>query len=142
MVSLPKVNDMNEQQNIERIKESFERFGTGDVKGLVDHFTDDAELVFAGGSGVPWSGTYRGHAGVEQWLSRVERAVDYEAFEPLEYVAQRDKVVVLGREAWTAKGTTRRCEQHWCVVFTMQSGKIARARSFEDTAAVSAAIRG
>jgi uncharacterized protein len=51
------------------------------------------------------------------------------------FVAQGDKVVVLGYERSIAKSTGRSLEQEWAHVYTLRDGKIAEGRFFEDMAA-------
>ena len=58
-----------------------------------------------------------------------------------DYIAQGDKVVVLGHERQRVKATGLTVENDFAMVFTIRDGKIARFRNYEDTAAVAAAHR-
>jgi uncharacterized protein len=69
-------------------------------------------------------------------------SVEFEQFEPQEYIAQGDKVVVLGHERQRVKATGEVVEDDWAMVFTLRGGKITKFRNYEDTAAVAAAHRG
>ena len=60
--------------------------------------------------------------------------LEFEQFEPREFVAQGDMVVALGYERSLIKPTGRTIEQEWAHVYTLRDGKIAKLRVFEDTA--------
>ena len=65
----------------------------------------------------------------------------FEVFEPREFVAQGDKVVVLGYyKARTAAG--RPFASDWVMIFTVANGKVARFQEFTDVAALNAAFEG
>ncbi len=88
-----------------------------------------------GPSTIPFAGVHRGHEGIAKFFSLVGEALEFEQFEPREFVAQGDTVVVLGYERSLAKATGRPLEQEWVHVYTLRDGKIATGRFFEDTAA-------
>jgi ketosteroid isomerase-like protein len=68
--------------------------------------------------------------------------VDFQKFEPQEYIAQRDRVVVLGQSEETLKANGRVVKPDWVMVFRLRDGKIADYQYLDDTAAWVAAIRG
>jgi uncharacterized protein len=84
---------------------------------------------------IPWAGTHRGRDGVGEFFSLLGQNLDFEQFEPREFVAQSDTVVVLGDERSLVKPTGRTFEQEWAHVYTLRDGKIAKGRFLEDTAA-------
>ena len=65
----------------------------------------------------------------------------FEQFEIHDYIAQGDRVVVLGHERQRVKATGLTVENDFAMVFTIRDGKIARFRNYEDTAGVAAAHR-
>jgi ketosteroid isomerase-like protein len=89
---------------------------------------------------IPFAGTRRGREGVAQFFSLVEETLEFQQFEPREFVAQGDMVVVLGFERNLIKPTGRTFEQEWAHVYALRDGKIAKHRGFEDTAAYVAAL--
>jgi uncharacterized protein len=60
-------------------------------------------------------------------------------FELEEYIAQGDKVVVLGRFLMRLKATGREFGSDWAHVWTVKGGKIVCFSEYVDTAAVSRA---
>jgi uncharacterized protein len=61
--------------------------------------------------------------------------LEFERFEPREFVAQGDKVAVLGFERSRIKPTGRTLEQEWAHVYKLRDGKVAEFSALEDTAA-------
>ncbi len=131
---------MSEQTNVAVVQQAYEAFGRGDVPGVLDLLTDDVVWTFQGPSTIPFAGAHRGREGIVEFFSLVGEALEIEQFEPRQFVAQGDTVVVLGYERSLAKATGRPLEQEWVHVFTLRDGKIATGRLFEDTAAEVAAF--
>ena len=126
---------MSEQTNVAVVQQTYEAVGRGDVPGVLDLLTDDVVWTFQGPSTIPFAGVHHGHEGIAEFFSSVGEALEFVQFEPREFVAQGDNVVVLGYERSLAKATGRPLEQEWAHVYTLRDGKIATGRFFEDTAA-------
>ncbi len=75
-----------------------------------------------------------------QFYSLLNEVIDYEQFEPREFVAQGDKVVVLGYERGRVKSNGHGFEGRWAHVITLREGKVTRLEAYGDTAAVVAAF--
>ena len=52
------------------------------------------------------------------------------SFEPLEYIVEGNKVVVLGQEHQRVKKTSQEQQQKWVQVYTIKNGLIARMEEF------------
>jgi hypothetical protein len=123
---------MGEQENTRVVRELFEAFGRGDAAGLLDRVADDIEWRIAAPSDVEAAGTYRGKDEVAQMLQALARDSEFEVFEPREFIAQGETVVVLGRERQRVKATGRVAEAEWAMAFTIRDGKVARFRHYID----------
>jgi ketosteroid isomerase-like protein len=77
---------------------------------------------------------------VARFLATLDAELDYERWEPQEFIAQDDTVVVVGEERWRVKRTGKTVTNPWVLVLTLRDGKVIRFRNFEDTAAVAAAF--
>jgi uncharacterized protein len=126
---------MSEKMNADVVQQGYAAFGSGDIPGLLDLLTDDVEWSLQGPSVIPWAGTRHGREGVAEFFSLLGETLEFEQFEPREFVAQGDTVVVLGYERSVVKPTGRAFEQEWAHVYTLRDGKIAKGRFIEDTAA-------
>ena len=126
---------MSDQANVGVVQQGYEALGRGDIPALLDLMADDVDWTLQGPSVIPWAGTRRGREGVAEFFSLLGETLEFEQFEPREFVAQGDTVVVVGYERNLIKPTGRTFEQEWAHVYTLRDGKIAKFRAFEDTAA-------
>ncbi len=127
---------MSDQTNLDVVQQIYAAVGSGDIPALLSLLTDDVEWTLQGPSVIPWAGPRRGREGVAEFFSLLGETLEFEQFEPREFVAQGDTVVVLGYERSLVKPTGRTFEQEWAHVYTLKDGKIAKARFIEDTAAL------
>ena len=126
--------------NAEVVQETYEALGRGDIPALLDLLTDDVEWALQGPSVIPFAGTRYGREGVAEFFSLVGENLEFQEFEPREFVAQGDTVVVLGFERSLVKPTGRTFEQEWAHVYTLRDGKVAEFLALEDTAAHAVAL--
>ena len=132
---------MNEQANTQLIQQAYEAFGRGDVLAVLSMLTDDVDWYTPGSSDIPYAGRRRGRDGAAKFFRLLSEADETLAFDPREFFANGDKVVVLVSYQGRARATGKMIEQEWIQVFTVRNGKIASFREFYDTAAIAAAYR-
>jgi ketosteroid isomerase-like protein len=127
---------------VQVVQAAYAAFGRADIAALLELLTDDVEWFEPGPLHVlPWAGRRRGREQVGEFFRAIDQALEFEAFEPREFIAQGDTVVVLGMDRSRLKSTGRRVETEWAMAFTIRDGKIARLRECSDTAPMLAAIR-
>ena len=132
---------MIEQENVQSVQSVYAAFGRGDIQAVLEALTDDVEWVLPGPPAVlPFAGGRSGREQVSQFFVVLAETLTFEQFEPREFIAQGDKVVVLGRSRDRMKATGRVVENEWAAVFTLRAGKIARYQVYEDTAAFVSAL--
>jgi uncharacterized protein len=131
---------VNEQQNLQTVREMYEAFGRGDVGTILSRVTEDTVWCLDGSPRIPWAGTYHGRDAVAGFFATYDRSVEIEQFEPLEYIAQGDKVVVLGHERVTVRTTGRPVQHLWAMAFTLRDGKVVRFQNYSDTERLRAAF--
>jgi ketosteroid isomerase-like protein len=132
---------MVEQANVRTVQEIYAAFGRGDIPALLGALAEDVEWSVAGPQEVPHAGKRRGRAEVAAFFPVLAETEEFEQFEPREFIAQGDQVVVLGYLRSRVKATGRRYENEWAMVWTLRDGKVTRFRTYEDTAAEAAAYR-
>jgi ketosteroid isomerase-like protein len=93
-----------------------------------------------GPSMIPWVGTRHEHEGGAEFFSLVGETIEFEQFEPREFVTQGATVIVLGYERSLVQSTGRTFEQEWVHFYTLRDGKIDKVRIIDDTAAQVAAF--
>lgn len=131
---------MSEADNVRVVQKAFEAFGAGDGETFLGLLSEDVEWTIAGPDAVPYAGERRGREGVAEFLQAIGGAVEMERFEPQEFIAQGDKVAVVGFERARVRSNGRAFDNPWVLLFTVRDGKVARFRSYEDTHAMAQAF--
>jgi ketosteroid isomerase-like protein len=117
---------MAEQENVRIIQRAYESFQRHDLLAVLNALTDDVEWVTPGPVDIlPLAGHRRGRDEVMQFFSLFNGGEEVEQFEPQEYVAQGDKVVVFLKYRSRIKATGGIAEVDLVQVFTLRDGKIA-----------------
>ena len=133
---------MSTEENKRVIQSIFEAFGRGDVPGVLAHLSEDVTWKAPGPDVIPYFGDRRGHAGATEFFVQLGTNVDFEHFEPGAFVAEGDRVVVLGRERGRVKRTGKTFDNDWALVFTFGGGgKVTSFHCCDETDAVAQAFR-
>jgi len=132
---------MSPQDNTKIVQQAYADFKAGNIPSLLELVSDGVEWILPDVAGVDVSGTRRGRAGVADFFKTLDQSQEVVRFESREFVAQGDKVVVLGSYTFRVKGTRRQFTSDWAHVFTLQNGKIVRFQEHTDTAAVAVAYQ-
>ena len=133
---------MLEQENTQRVMDAYAAFGRGDIPAVLAILADDIEWVVPGPSDVPTAGTYKGKQAVGAWFGAIHENLEFQVFEPREFIAQGDRVVSLAYVEATTRRNGGKIVNHEAHVWTFRDGKVARFQLYEDTAAIAAAYRG
>ena len=128
---------MSIQENVQTVKDFFAAIGRGDREGLLALVAEDIEWIIPG-EDWPLAGTHRGHAGLTGLLRKVSETVETST-EPREFVAQGDRVLVVGFATGRIKATNRTFEDHWVFAITVRDGKVTNIREYIDTQALARA---
>ena len=129
---------MTIQENVQTVKDFFAAVGRGDTQGLLALSVEDIEWIIPG-EDWPLAGTHRGHAGLENLLRKANETVETSFPEPPEFVAQGDRVLVVGSASGRIKATNRTFEDHWVFDITVRNGKLTNVREYVDTQALARA---
>jgi uncharacterized protein len=88
------------------------------------------QVSFSGG------GVYNGRGGVADFFKALGESLEPQQFEPRDFIAQGNKVVVLGYQRGQAKPTGRPYEIEFVHLWSVRDGKFSEFRVFNDTAAL------
>ncbi|QNH16854.1 SnoaL-like domain protein [Xanthomonas sp. SS] len=130
---------MSTEKNIQTVKDFFAALGRGDRQGLLALVAEDIEWIVPGEEW-PLAGTYRGHAGLAELLETASRSMETST-QPREFVAQGDRVLVVGFASGKVKATDKRFEDNWIFAITVRDGRLASIREYIDTQALARASR-
>jgi ketosteroid isomerase-like protein len=128
---------MSIEQNVQVVKDFFAAMG-GDRQALLALVADDIEWIIPG-EDWPLAGTHRGHEGLEKLLQKASDTLETSFPKPPEFVAQGNRVLVVGFATGKVKATNKTFEDDWVFAFTVRNGKVANIREYVDTQALARA---
>jgi uncharacterized protein len=129
---------MSIQENVQIVKDFFAAMGGSDRQGLLALCAEDIEWIIPG-EDWPLAGTYRGHAGLADLLQKASKNMETSFPNPPEFVAQGDRVLVVGFARGKVKATNRTFEDHFVFAITVRNGKLTNIREYVDTQALARA---
>jgi ketosteroid isomerase-like protein len=129
---------MSIQENVQTVKDFFAAMGRGDRQRLLALSADDIEWIIPG-ENWPLAGTHRGHAELAAVLQKASEEVEMTYPEPPEFVAQGDRVLVVGVATGKIKATNKPFKDYWVFAITVRDGKVTNIREYIDTQALARA---
>ena len=122
---------MSIEENVQTVKDFFAAMGSGDKQGLLALSAEDIDWIIPGEW--PLAGTHRGHAGLADLLQKASEMLEISYPEPPEFVAQGDRVLVVGFARGRIIATNKTFEDHWVFAITVRNGKLTNIREYVDT---------
>jgi uncharacterized protein len=129
---------MSTKENVQTVKDFFAAMGGGDKQRLLALAAEDIEWIIPG-EDWPLAGTHRGHAGLAAVLQKASEGVETSYPEPPEFVAQGDRVLVVGVATGKIKATNKPFKDDWVFDITVRDGKVTNIREYIDTQALARA---
>ena len=129
---------MSIEENVQTVKAFFAAMGGGDKQALLALSAEDIEWIVPGDRW-PLAGTHRGHAGLKDLLRTASKEMETSFPTPPEYVAQGDRVLVVGSAEGTIKATGKAWVDNWVFAITVRDGKLTNIREYVDTQALARA---
>ena len=128
---------MSTEKNVQVVKDFFAAIGRGDREALLALVAEDIEWIIPGNDW-PLAGTYRGHGGLADLVETASKSMETST-EPREFVAQGDRVMVIGFAKGKVKATNKPFEDHWIFAITVHNGQLTSIREYVDTQALARA---
>jgi uncharacterized protein len=132
---------MSETENTALVQQAYALFGRGDIAGLLKLMSDDVSWEMPVVPNVPFSGKFEGPAAVGRYFAALSGAVEFLKFEPQDFLAKGDKVVVLGQRQIRTRQRGIEYGGPMVQVMTVQGGKLKRFEDFGDTAQLANAFK-
>src|ERR1035438_9686135 len=129
---------MSIEKNVQIVKNFLAALGSGDKRGLLALSAEDIEWIIPG-EDWPLAGTHRGHEGLADVLQKASEEIETTYPAPPEFVAQGDRVLVVGVATGKIKATNKAFEDHWVFDITVRNGKLTNIREYIDTQALARA---
>jgi uncharacterized protein len=125
------------QDSIDTAKSLYASVRRQDTESVLNLFAENAIIHGPTSSTkmLPWGGTYNGREGVKKFFKLLEEGLDIEQFDIIDFIAERDKVAVLGFIRGKARMTQKLFETHFAHVIKVDrnDGKISEFRVFNDS---------
>src|ERR1700682_2853983 len=129
---------MSIKENVQIVKDFFAAMGAYNKQDVLALVAEDIEWIVPG-EGWPLAGTHRGHAELAAVLHKASEEVEMTYPKPPEFVAQGDRVLVVGVATGKIKATNRPFKDEWVFDITVRDGKVARMQEYIDTQALARA---
>jgi len=121
---------MSEQETVDMLMQGMEAFRQGNLQSILDIFSDDVDFQH------PMIGKLKGLEQLAEFITGMIERVKFEKFEPLEIIAQGDKVVIIIFEKLRIKANGCSVDNEYVQVFTVKGKKVVQWRVYEDTAPI------
>src|SRR5215211_3461095 len=133
------------QDSIETAKLLYASARRQDTESVLNLFADNAMIHGPTPSTkiLPWGGTYNGREGVKQFFKLLGEGLDIEQFDIIDFIAEREKVVVLGFIKGKARMTQKPFETHFAHIIRVDrnnGNKIVEFRVFNDSASLAQSV--
>ena len=122
---------MSAQDNIQVVKDFFAALGSANRQDLLTLVAEDIEWIIPGEW--PLAGTHRGHTGLTAFLQKASEEGETSFPEPPEFVAQGNRVLVVGFSTGRIKTTNKTFGDHFVFAITVRNGKVKNIREYIDT---------
>ena len=129
---------MSIEKNVQIVKDFFTAIGSHNEHDLLALVAEDIEWIIPG-EGWPLAGTYRGHGELAAVLKKASNEIETRYPTPPEFVAQGDRVLVIGVATGKIYATNKPFRDEWVFDITVRDGKIARIKEYIDTQALARA---
>src|ERR1700740_2978187 len=123
---------MSIEANVQIVKSSLAALGRRDKQGLLARSAEDIEWIIPGEEW-PLAGTHRGHAGLENLLQKAKETVETSFPGLPEFVAQGDRILVVGVATGKIKATNKAFKDDWVFAITVRDGKVTNIREYIHT---------
>jgi len=131
---------MSIEENVQIVKDFFAAMGSYNEQALLALIAEDIEWIIPG-KGWPLAGTHRGHSELAAVLQKASSEVEMTYPTPPEFVAQGDRVFIIGIATGKIKATNRPFKDDWVFDITVRDGKVAKIREYIDTQALAEASK-
>jgi uncharacterized protein len=129
---------MSTQENVQTVRDFFAAAFGGDREAMLALVAEDIEWIIPG-EDWPLAGTHRGHAGLTDLLKTESETMEMSLSEPREFVAQGDRVLVVGFARGKVKATNKPFKDNWVFDITVRNCKVTKIREYIDTQALARA---
>lgn len=121
----------------------FERFGSGDLPGLLDLFADTVDFRVDGSPSVPWTGTRSSRQEISAFFEIFPKVLTApESFAVTTRVVDGQDAMVTADCVFGVLATGRKFTNRYALHLRVQDGRITRYHMYENSYAIAEAFAG
>ena len=132
---------MENEKNIQIIKQLYADFENGNLEGILKALTDDVSWTDLGYPDIPYAGKRNGKKEVQDYFEKLGSSVSYTQFDQQEFYADKDAVIVKGFFAAKVNSTGKAFDIDWVMIWKLANDKIYFHHSWIDTLKVANAFK-
>jgi hypothetical protein len=132
---------MSVEGNLKIVQQAYADFARGNIPGLLGALAPDIEWREPPGGPVPFAGVYRGREAVAEFFRALDETASVESFEPREFFAQGETVIVTGWYRFRVKATGRAYETDWVMVWRFRGGQVEQFQIHKDSSTEREALK-
>ncbi|MEU1408702.1 nuclear transport factor 2 family protein [Streptomyces sp. NPDC005728] len=131
-----------EQQSTQAVLDSFfEKFGAGDLPGLLELFAEKVDFRVPGSPNVPWTGTRAAKAEISEFFQIFPKVLTGpESFALKARIVDGPDAVVIAESVWGVLSTGKKFTNGYALHLTVEDGSIIRYHMYEDSYAIAEAF--
>jgi uncharacterized protein len=133
------------QSSVDIAKLLYASFRRKDAESITALFSNDAVVhgPTASKEVLPWGGSFTGTEGVKQFFRLLCLGLDIEQLDIIDFISEKEKVVVLGYLRGKSKTTSKPFETFFAHVLKidLNSARIVEFRVFNDSAALALSMQ-
>jgi ketosteroid isomerase-like protein len=126
---------MNEQDSKRVAEQLYETFNSGDVEGFLNTFSEDASWHSPEIENIPLGTNFQGRDKIGEFLTKIDEYEEFLKIEPKEFIAQGNRVVVLGELHVRSKLTDKEHNSGFVHIIEVKDGKAISFLEYFDNAA-------
>lgn len=130
---------MTAASNKQLVQQAYQNFRSGEVQSLLNVLAEDVLWEMPEMPNMPFASARKGRAQVAQFFRKMAEVQDVLEFEPHDFIAEADKVIVLGEFKMRVKATGRIAASAWAHVWQVENGNVSLVREYVDSLAVNSA---
>lgn len=127
-------------ENARLVQSLYLALKSDDLPSLLAKLSENVRWTQPGAGLLPWAGRWEGRQKVAEFFRIQSDEIEYERFEPLEFVSEGEYVVVRGTSTATVHRSGQTVAQSWVHVWTIRGGIVTTFEYFDDTAKWEAAL--
>ena len=121
--------------NLDIIRQGYEAFARRDIPAMLSAYAPAVTFTIPGPKETPLARGWRGIDDMKEFFRVVDSELEFTEFSPQQWIAEGDRVIVIGTYAGNVKRNGNPFRTDWVMAWRLENGKIVEMREYNDTLA-------